>query len=61
MGFGIQEHSEERTAFFSIIYMNFSPQSRYFGAYNSCTEVMLIPLKDPTLLVDYLRRRRAAE
>jgi len=61
MGFGIQEHCEERTEFLSIIYMNFSPQSQYFGACKSCTEVMLIRLQDPILLVDYLRRRRAAE
>jgi hypothetical protein len=64
MGFGLQEHCllcEKRTEFFSIIYMNFSPQSQYFGACKSCTEVMLIPLRDPILLIDYLRSRRAAE
>jgi hypothetical protein len=63
-GFGIQEHClfcEEITELFSIIYTNFSPQSLYFGARNSCTEVMLIPLQDPILLIDYLRGRRAAE
>ena len=30
--------------------MNLKHQSKYFGAYKSCTEVMLIPLQDPILL-----------
>jgi hypothetical protein len=64
MGFGLQKRClfcVKRNEYFSIIYMNFRPQSQYFGACKSCTEVMLIPLRDPILLIDYLWGRRAAE